>query len=110
MENFLKNISLFASGTAQTITTGSILAAIVGAVYIVDCRITAGADHDKANSCYIVGLPIMGIGVAGRTGFNAGYNTLNPLLKRPEDEEKTEKPATKTTSRTRAPRTSKSRN
>lgn len=100
MDNFLKSVGLAASGAAQAVATGSALAAILGAVYIIDCRITAGSDHDKVNNCYFVGLPIMGIGVAGRSGFKVGYDTLNPALKRPEDEEK-EKAPTRTVRTTR---------
>jgi hypothetical protein len=29
----------------------------------------------------------MGIGVAGKGGFTAGFNTYNPALRRPEEEE-----------------------
>lgn len=78
---------------AQTMGTSAALAALMGAVYLVDCRITAGKDRQAADSCYFVGLPIMGIGVAGKSGFNAGFNTFNPALKDPR--ETTPKPPTR---------------
>lgn len=93
MNDLLKTLGAATGGAAQVVTTGSVLAALMGAVYTIDCRIMAGNNYEKATNCYLVGLPLMGIGVAGRSGFKVGYDTYNPTLKRPEDEEKPAKPA-----------------
>ena len=70
---------------AQNLGTGTLLAAILGGIYLVDCRISAGKDRQAADNCYLVGLPMMGIGVAGKSAFNAGFNTYNPMLKDPKE-------------------------
>lgn len=101
MNDLLKTLGAATGGAAQVMTTGSVLAALMGAVYTIDCRIMAGNNYEKATNCYLVGLPLMGIGVAGKSGFKIGYDTYNPALKRPEDEEKPDKPSNRT-SRTKA--------
>lgn len=95
----LKAAGAIAGGASQAMATGATLAALMGAVYIIDCRLTAGTDHEKATNCYFVGLPIMGIGVAGRSGYKVGFDTYNPNLKRPEEEILAAPPKTRTTRR-----------
>jgi hypothetical protein len=58
------------------------LSVIAGAIYIVDCR-SAGGEVDK---CWLTGLPFMGLGGAAGGAFQLGYETLNPRLKRPEED------------------------
>lgn len=69
---------------AQVLNSASAVAVIVGAVYLIDCR-TSATGQDAIDKCYLSALPMMGIGVAGRGGFNIGFNTYNPAL-RPEDQ------------------------
>jgi hypothetical protein len=64
----------------------SFLAMVMGGIYITDCRGFAKTS-DEATACYLTGLPIMGIAGAGYGGFKAGYNTYNPALRKPEDEQ-----------------------
>lgn len=70
-------------GGAKILGTASSLAIIVGAVYLVDCRV-----HSKGSEgidrCYLSALPMMGLGAGTAGGFLAGYRTYNPAL-RPED-------------------------
>ena len=78
-------------GGAQIVSGAASAAIIVGSIYLVDCRISArGAD--QVDRCYFTALPLMGVGIAGRGGFTAGFNTYNPALRK-EDEDT--KPATK---------------
>lgn len=72
-------------GGAKIATTASSAAILLGAVYLVDCRITAKG-MDAVDRCYFTALPLMGVGVAGRGGFNVGYNTYNPNLRKEEKE------------------------
>jgi hypothetical protein len=44
---------------------------------------------DQVDRCYFTALPLMGVGIAGRGGFSAGYNTYNPALRKEDDEEST---------------------
>jgi len=97
MNILLKALGSAAGGASQAMATGASMAAIMGAVYIVDCRITAGNNHEQATNCYFVGLPIMGIGVAGRSGYKVGFDTYNPALKRPEEEILAAPPTTRRT-------------
>jgi hypothetical protein len=62
--------------------TASALAVVAGTLYIIDCR-AAGGEVDK---CWLTGLPIAGIGGAAGGGFRAGYETLNPYLRKPDDQ------------------------
>jgi hypothetical protein len=84
--------TLFAAlgGGAKIVSTASSAAILLGAIYLVDCRMTArGAD--AIDRCYFTALPLMGVGVAGRGGFSVGYNTFNPSLHKEEKEGKEEK-------------------
>lgn len=72
-------------GGAQILTTASGAAVFVGAVYLIDCRISAKTT-EAIDRCYFTALPMMGVGIAGRGGFAIGYNTLNPSLRK-EDEQ-----------------------
>jgi hypothetical protein len=58
------------------IGNASLLMVLAGGGYLVDCR-TSGGSPD---SCWLTGLPIMGVGVAGRGAFSVGYATPNPDL------------------------------
>lgn len=60
----------------------SVLAVLSGIVYIVDCR-TWAQNGAEIQGCYLTGLPLMGIGAAGKGGYDIGYNTLNPALREP---------------------------
>jgi hypothetical protein len=68
------------------IGSASLLAVVMGGIYIVDCRSFAKT-NDEASTCWLTGLPIMGIATAGYGGFQAGYNTLNPALRRSENDQ-----------------------
>jgi hypothetical protein len=65
--------------------SASFLAVAMGSIYIIDCRRYAKTGAE-VNSCYLTGFPIMGIGGAAGGGFKAGFNTFNPLLRKPEEE------------------------
>lgn len=79
-------------GGASVVKSASSIALIVGGIYLADCRISAkGAD--AIDRCYFTALPLMGVGIAGRGGFAAGYSTYNPALRRPEDELTPEPPS-----------------
>jgi hypothetical protein len=71
-------------GGAQAVSGACSAAIIVGGIYLIDCRISARGT-DQVDRCYFTALPLMGIGVAGRGGFNVGFNTFNPALRK-EDE------------------------
>ena len=62
--------------------SASLLSVLVGSVYLVDCRSKA-AGLDQIDRCYLTALPLMGIGTAGAGGFRLGFNTLNPALRPP---------------------------
>lgn len=69
-----------AVGGAAGLVAGSCTATIVvGAIYLVDCRISAKGP-DAVDKCYFTALPLMGIGIAG----GVGYNTYNPALRKEE--------------------------
>lgn len=78
-------LNIFGAGAAPIVNTASSLAIALGVVYLVDCRITARTP-ESVDRCYFTALPLMGIGAAGKGGFNVGYSTFNPALHRPEDE------------------------
>jgi hypothetical protein len=71
-------------GGAKIIGTASSLTVLVGAIYLVDCRVSARG-MDAIDRCYLSALPMMGLGVGVGGGFMAGYQTYNPAL-RPEDQ------------------------
>lgn len=74
-----------AIGTGATLLKGaSTTAILVGAIYLIDCRL-ADRRAEALDRCWMTALPIMGIGAAGRGGFQIGYGTYNPAL-RPEDQ------------------------
>ena len=62
--------------------SASLLSVLVGSVYLVDCRSKASG-LDQIDRCYLTALPLMGIGTAGAGGFRLGFNTLNPALRPP---------------------------
>ncbi len=66
----------------STIFSASVISAIAGAVFIVDCRVNNGGN---LKDCWMTGLPYMGIGAAAGGGFKVGYETYNPNLRKPED-------------------------
>lgn len=71
-------------GGAKIVGTASSLAIVMGAIYLVDCRISARS-LDAIDRCYLSALPMMGLGAGTAGGFMAGYQTYNPALK-PEDQ------------------------
>jgi hypothetical protein len=71
---------------AVAIGSASFLAVVMGGIYIIDCRRYA-VTPEAVSACYLTGLPIMGIGGAGAGGFKAGFNTYNPALRRPEEQQ-----------------------
>jgi hypothetical protein len=72
----------------SSIFSATVLSAIAGGVFIIDCRVNNGGD---LKDCWMTGLPYMGIGLAGGAGaaggFKVGYETYNPNLRKPKDEE-----------------------
>ena len=72
-------------GGAQLVTGAASAAIIVGTIYLVDCRMSARG-MDQVDRCYFTALPLMGVGIAGRGGFSAGYNTYNPALRKEHEE------------------------
>jgi len=75
-------------GTGHFISGASNVALLVGAIYLADCRFSSKAvTREAVDSCYFTALPLMGIGVAGKGGFAAGFSTYNPALRRPEEQE-----------------------
>lgn len=70
-------------GGAKIIGTASSLTVLVGAIYLVDCRVSARG-MDAIDRCYLSALPMMGLGAGVGGGWLAGFNTYNPAL-RPED-------------------------
>lgn len=78
-------LTALAPSSASLFHSASTLAVLIGGIYLVDCRITAKGP-DAIDRCYFTALPLMGVGVAGRGGFQVGFQTYNPALRRPEDE------------------------
>jgi hypothetical protein len=74
-------------GGAQLVTSAASAAIIVGSIYLVDCRLSAKG-MDQVDRCYFTALPLMGVGIAGRGGFAAGFNTYNPALRKEDEEAK----------------------
>jgi len=72
------------SKIAIAIGSASFLAVAMGTIYIIDCRQYAKTS-EAVSSCWLTGLPIMGLGGAGAGAFKAGFNTYNPALRRREE-------------------------
>lgn len=70
-------------GGAKIVGTASSLTVLVGAIYLVDCRVSAKG-IDAIDRCYLSALPMMGLGVGVGGGFMAGYQTYNPALRQDE--------------------------
>lgn len=87
MNTLIRKLFAVAGGSSTVVGSVSATAALAGLIYMVDCRITAGLDFEKANSCYLSGLPMMGLGLGVGGGWRAGYETYNPHLRPPEDED-----------------------
>ena len=86
MQKLSALISAVGSG-AQLVTGAASAAVIVGGIYLVDCRLSAKG-LDQVDRCYFTALPLMGVGIAGRGGFAAGFNTYNPALRKEDEEAK----------------------
>ena len=82
----LKQTGAAGAVAGQAFSSASTMTALLGLLYLVDCRITAGWNNAQANNCYLTGFPLMGIGVAGRGGFQVGYRTYNPQLRDPRND------------------------
>jgi len=65
---------------AALIKGASATAILVGAVYLLDCRL-ADRRAEALDRCWMTALPIMGLGAVGRGGFSIGYQTYNPALR-----------------------------
>lgn len=65
------------------VMVGSTLSIVAGAGYIIDCRLSGGA----VDTCWLTGLPVMGLGAGAGAGAAAGFNTYNPALRRPGRDE-----------------------
>jgi hypothetical protein len=76
-------IGAIVGGGAKIVSTASTLTVVIGAIYLVDCRVSARG-LDAIDRCYLSALPMMGLGAGVGGGFMAGYNTFNPAL-RPQD-------------------------
>lgn len=72
-------------GGAHFVQTASNVALLAGLLYLVDCRVTA-RNRDAVDSCYFQAMTLSGVGIGAKTGFQAGFNTLNPALRRPDDQ------------------------
>jgi hypothetical protein len=81
-------LSALGGSAAPLINTASSLAIALGAIYLVDCRLTARSP-ESVDRCYFTALPLMGVGAAGRGGFSVGYQTFNPALHREDHGEPT---------------------
>jgi hypothetical protein len=77
-----------AGGAAlKNVTTAAM---VFGAVYLVDCRLSA-RDPGAFDRCYLQAGSLMGLGAVGRGGYSLGYWTENPALRREEDQPGTER-------------------
>ena len=83
----LKNLLGAVGGASSLVSTGASLVALLGVVYLVDCRITANTS-EKVQACYSQAIVMLTGGVVGRAGYVAGYNTLNPALHSQEEKRK----------------------
>jgi hypothetical protein len=80
-------------GGASFVQTASNVALLAGVLYLIDCRVTA-RNRDAVDSCYFQAMTLSGVGIGAKTGFQAGFNTLNPALRRPDaDTPEAEPPA-----------------
>jgi hypothetical protein len=78
-------LAMAIAGAGRALNTASSLAVMMGAVYLVDCRISV-KQQSEIERCYFTAFPIMGIGAAGKGGFSIGYQTYNPSLRREDTE------------------------
>lgn len=83
----LESIIALLGGGTKIIGTASSVTMLAGLIYLVDCRISARGE-ESVDRCYFTALPMMGIGIAGRGGFQVGYQTYNPKLRRDEEGER----------------------
>jgi hypothetical protein len=83
----LKGI-ISALGASGMIGTAGGAAMLLGSIYLIDCRITARSE-EGVRACYSQAALLMTTGAGVGAGYVAGYNTLNPALKREEDKPKT---------------------
>ena len=71
------------SKAAPAIGTICTLSLALGGIYLVDCRVLQKGQPPE--SCYFTAAALAGIGLGAQGGFQAGFNTLNPALRRPDD-------------------------
>ena len=76
--------ALSASGMVGTAGGAAVM---LGGIYLIDCRITARSE-EGVRACYSQAALLMTTGAGVGAGYVAGYNTLNPALKREEDKPK----------------------
>lgn len=81
----LSTIAIGIGSAAKIMNSATSMAMLVGFLYLIDCR-SAAKTSEMVDKCYFTAIPMMGIGIAGKGGFNVGYNTLNPLLRK-EDQD-----------------------
>jgi uncharacterized membrane protein len=68
--------------TAAVLKGASTTAIIAGALYLVDCRMS-DRRAEAVDRCWMTALPIMGLGAAARSSWEAGFQTFNPALRDP---------------------------
>jgi hypothetical protein len=66
----------------STIGSATVASMLAGGAYILDCRAAGG----EVERCWLTGLPIAGLGATGGGAFQLGYETLNPKLRRRDDD------------------------
>lgn len=71
-------------GGAQFVQTASNVALLAGVLYLADCRLSARS-RDAVDSCYFTALTLSGVGIGAKAGFQAGFATYNPALRRPDN-------------------------
>ena len=81
----------FLKATAMVaVTAGQYWAAVFGITFLIRCEFTPTLPGGYP-TCWVIGGAIAGVPfakrMAERAGFAEGFNTYNPALKRPEDEE-----------------------
>jgi hypothetical protein len=78
---------LGALGTGATLLKGASTAAMLfGAIYLLDCRLT-DKEPGGRDRCYLQAGSLMGLGGMSGVGYAIGYNTLNPALRKPDDQD-----------------------